>query len=233
MVGKNIIASAIGGIIGEISFCMASSTLMKYYDNDISRFDNNDILNLIFINNDYKTIEYIDEQNIMILMIPITFLFVGLLLSCEFLSKPKKYYSMIACRTENYKELYQIIYGKPLCKIIFYVLSYSLVIAIQCKQKNNYIDIFTMTVVYIIFIYFLSRIAFLIYKSGNSGFAIMSSLIILMFVYLFDMHIPNLDIVLYNTYNYSTTDIITLIILMLAVTVTDICISRKRGLYVY
>ena len=143
MVKRNIVshimAIIVGCLIGEASYNIALNNLLKYYDNNESGF--NDILNVLFINTDYKAIEYMDEQNIMMLMIPITFLFIGLLLSCEFLTKPKKYYSMIAARTNSYKEMCHIIYGEPFFKIIFYTAAYSLIITTHCGHKDNYIDI--------------------------------------------------------------------------------------------
>ena len=237
MVKRNIVSyimAAIWGVlIGETSYNIVLNNLINYYDNDKSKFDNNDILNLLFINTDYKAIEYMDEQNIMMLMIPITFLFIGLLLSCEFLAKPKNYYSMIAGRTSSYKEMCRIIYGKPFFKIILYAVSYASIIIMHCNQENNYIDIILMTIVYILFIILLSRIAFFICKVSNSGFAIVISLVILMFVYLFDMYIPCFSIVLYNTYNHSIIDVFTLIIFIIVINIIDICISKERGLYVY
>lgn len=229
-----VISALVGGsIMGVTSYYIAFRKIARYYDNDNSQFSVADVMNVVFINKNYKSIDYMDETDVTMLMIPITFLFIGFILCCGFLLKPKKYYCFIASRTENYDKMCRYIHGMPWINSVIYSVSYITAINIACKDLKLIVGTAEMMIIYTLVIILLSQTAFLFHETLNNSAAVIAGLIMIWIVYLSDMYIKPFHLVLYDDESCLAFNIITLTVIVILLEIVEKYTNGRRSFYVH
>ena len=61
---RTLLCLFIGVLLGITSYYIALIKLSAYYDGDHTKFNNNDVINVIFVNEKYKILDYIDEKDV-------------------------------------------------------------------------------------------------------------------------------------------------------------------------
>lgn len=228
-----LLSIVLGILIGITSYQISYKKLLIYYDYNKSNFTSEDVINQIFINNRFRAIEYLDETDITILMIPITFLIIGFILSAEFLHKPKSYYCFIGARSHNYFDMRKHIYGNQMITALFYSCSYFVSIYFMCRSVSIMFKAIGMSATYFLLILFVSRISFLICEKYNGAAALIFGMILILILYLIDMYIEGIHIVLYDSKNFSVYNIVTLIALIGIIILIEKKVIKRRLMYVF
>lgn len=228
---RTLLCLFIGVLLGITSYYIALIKLSAYYDGDHTKFNNNDVINVIFVNEKYKILDYIDEKDVTILMLPIVFLFLGMILSSDYLFLPQKYYCFIGSRNGTYRKLLSYIYGTPIINSLVYSLSYIIAIY-SCAEHKVDNHIFTMIPVYSLFLLIISRLSFIVHQKYNGGIAMIIGMLCIVMFYMADMYIERFHILLYDNSVHWFYNIMTLAIIILVLINSEKFIIKRRTVYV-
>ncbi len=240
MKGQKILFSFFSLILGFTmaisSYMMSVEKLNIYYDKPLSAID---ILNTIFVSKNYKTLDYLDEKNVMLLLMPISFLFIGFIIGAlSFLSKPKEYNCFICSRCNTFSQAIQIIYGKPIINIVLYSVSYFTIliaeIIVNCNyNKNMMLTLIGLCISKILILVLCTKIIFIVFQIYQSSIAVVSGLITIIIFYLVNMALTEINLVLFNGNHYCIENIFVSTILIVVVRIIEQFINNRRRFYVY
>lgn len=222
---------AAGILLGEGSVHIAYLKLAEFYDNTISKITGSAVLNIVFVNKNYKILDYLDITDITVLMLPVMFLIFGLIMTADYLRIPPKIVCFLAGRTGNIIRLKRFIYGNTTKYIVLYVISYVFTIGI-CSGLISDLSVMSMSIVYILALVLVSKICLIIYISSNGGVAVIYAAIIILLMYLIDIYINSAHIVLYETGRYQLKNIITLLSGLFLINITNRILIKRRDIYV-
>ena len=234
-----IFIAFLGVIISLSSYFISFVKVKNYYENDYNMFKSIDILNTIFISKNYKAIDYLDNKDIMLLLIPISFLLVGFIIgSMSFLSKPKEYNCFVCSRAKTYDKSMKFIYGKPIVRILIYSISYFITLLFIFSEnygfeKDIFIYLFSLCISRILIIMFIVRLSFVIFESCQSSTAVVCGLITIILLYLLNMSLTGINLVLFDPKVYSVLNIPVIICLIIITKVIERIINHRRNFYVY
>jgi len=227
-----IISVTAGVFLSLLSCLQAERCLFSYYEGDEDKYSGIDLLNTIFISDNIKATEYLDDKNIMLLLPIITFVFAGFLIGCSFVIFSDRYKYFIASRCRNSYILDRIILDHPLPVITVYVLSF--MIPIMVKYGTSYLsDCSGMALSHILFLDTTVNISYFIHKRFNSTAAVVSGLIIICLVYMADMYSTGIHLILYSQFSEQIRSVIILMFFMAAVKIFIRLSKRKEFFYVH
>lgn len=224
--------SMIGFALGRVSSIIADLKLNIYYDNYKTKFGITDVINVIFISRDLRTIDYLDEKDISLLLIPVVFLMIGMVACSTFLSYSKKYYCFIGARAGSYKELRRIVYGNPAIISLFYTFSYVLSIKGVFNEPDVIPKILGQAGTYLLVFILTAYLSFSVYERYNGGIAVIFEMIFLLVMYLIDMNTDRVHLILYDEKNYCVYNAVTLALLIAASVAAVKRFGIRRDFYV-
>lgn len=236
---NSMLITFLGVVISLSSYIISLIKVKNYYENDYSMFQSIDIINTIFISKNYKAIDYLDNKDVMLLLIPISFLFIGFIIGAmSFLSKPKEYNCFVCARAKTYSKSMKFIYGKPIVRILIYSISYFLTLILIFSKNygfetNIFVNLCSLCISRILIIMFTIRLSFVIFKSFQSSTAVVCGLITIILLYLLNMSLTEINLVLFNPNIYSVLNIPIILCLIIITKVIERIINHRRNFYVY
>lgn len=230
-IGRIIECLAAGFLLGKGSVHIAYLKLNGFYDNDSSRITGKAVLNIIFINKNYEILDYLDVTDVTTLMIPITFLMLGLIIVADYLRIPQGFFEFLAARTDNITRLQKLVYRNTVQYIVLYVLSYVSAIGI-CSGTFFDLSVLSMIVVYALALILISRLCLIFYMNSSGAAAIVCAMVVALLLYLTDIYIRPAHLVLYDPANNQLYDIATLILGVTVTNIADQILVMGRSIYV-
>lgn len=224
------LSAVFGMLLAFSSYIQAEKYLFKYFDYDINRYTGKDVLNVIFISDYIKRLEYLDEKNIMLFLPIISFSFIGLILGSSYLLVSDKYKCYLASRCRNSKILDSVIINKPVYVISAYVISF--MICIYMKNGFNISGCILNSLSYIIMLDTIVSISYAVLKKYNSAVSVVSGFVIICLIYMIDTFSQNIHLILYSDINAQVYSVITFTILFFITKIVIKCLNRKEYFYV-
>lgn len=230
-ISKIIECLAAGFFLGKGSWQIAYLKLNEFYDNNTSQIPAKAIQDIIFINRNYQILDYLDVTDITTLMIPITFLIFGLIITADYLRIPPGSVGFLAARTDNIMRLHRLIYGNTTKYIMLYVLSYVFAIG-RCSGSITDLSVLGMIAVYVLALMLVSRICLLFYLNGRRTIAVIYAITFILLLYMIDIYIMPVHLVLYNAGSCQQDDIMMLILEIIVVNIANRVLTKRRSIYV-
>lgn len=195
---------------------MAKHRLSEYASNEYYIISGRDILNVIFMSNDFKRYPYLDKSDMRVWISLFLFYIVGIiLLNYCFLSKSGEYYCLIYSRAESKKSAVKFMRGNSLKKTICYSGVYSLVCysgMIACMNfitnktaavdDRLFMELILHTIVLVLMLILLQRIMLFVYVKLNGAYAFMTGVVVITIVLILDMQMKGWSIILFSSNHF-------------------------------
>ena len=203
---------------------MARHRLLEYASNEYYIIRGRDILNVIFMTNDFKHYPYLDRSDMSVWISIFSFYILGLIfLNYSFLSKSGEYYCLIYSRVESKKNAVKFMKKNNQKKTICYACVYSLACYLGMIICLNFItdktdsgddrlfmELILHTIVLVLMLTLLQRIILFVYVKLNGVYAFMIGVVVIAIVLILDMQMKGWSIILFSS-NYLYIDSIGLL----------------------
>lgn len=205
-----------GAIIAIFSLVLANEKLMSFVSVEIYKVSERDLLNIIFMANDYKMYPYIDRSDIRVLFMIFSFYIVGIILSnYTYLKNSGSYYSFIYSRIGSRKESIKYLRQGTLISMICYIYTYSIVCFLGARIcMRNYdntintlsyqliIETMLHSIVILLTFLFIQKIIFFVYVKSNSANALLSAVLVMTIMLVIDLQVNKYSIILFSSHYY-------------------------------
>lgn len=235
-----IFITLIALIFAVFSMFIANNKLNLFVSSNFYTVTSRDLLNIIFMTDEFSIYPYLSKNDITILLFVSTFYIIGIIIvSYDFLSKSNEYYIFVYSRNGNKHKVIKYMKSNVLLKSIFYSISYSItcyIMSIWFAKKNyNYIknfdlrllvDVTMHSIVIILALLLFQKILLFIYISVNSSISFVSGLVVLSFLLILDLQLKNINIILFSSQKHFIDSI-----LILSVINVIMFFAEKKFLY--
>ncbi len=195
---------------------LASHKLMLYIENESYLVNGRDILNIIFMTDEFNKYPYIDKSDMGIFLPVFSVYIVGIIISSlSFLTKSGSYYCMTYSRVGSKKKAVIYMKRNSLQKICIYVTGYSVTCLIgmyYCMERYfsksfiSYSELVGEMILHgiaaILLLLLIQRIILFSYIKLNGTFAFIIGLIAIMSVLILDIQLKNLNIILFSPIHF-------------------------------
>lgn len=214
-------------IFAFLSTLIANNKLKSFVDTDMYIATSRDLLNIVFMTDEFSLYPYLDRSDMTILLLIFTFYILGIIIvNYDFLSKSGEYYVFVYSRSGSKHKAIKYMKSNGFIKTIFYSVSYSIICYIAStwfirKYYNLdeffnlklFIDVIIHLVVMIVTLLLLQKIVLFTYIKINSSFAFVSGLVASSFLLLLDIQLKNINIILFSPQKHFVDSIIILSIM--------------------
>lgn len=206
-----------GVIIALFSLVLANNKLLEFVSTERYKVSERDILNIIFMTNDYKIYPYIDRRDIRVLLFIFSFYIVGIIIAnYTYLRNSGNYYSFTYSRIGSKKGVIKYMKQGTVIRMICYTLTYSSICYLGAsicmlnydKTKNvlSYpliIETILHSLIIILALIFLQKIVFIVYVKSNSANALLCAVLVITIMLAIDLQVDKYSIILFSShYHY-------------------------------
>lgn len=219
--GKYVKSFLAGIMLAILSVSLASHKLTDFLKTELYQVSERDLLNLIFMNDNFSIYPYLNKSDMSILLPVFSFYIIGIsLTNYGFLSKSGEYYCLLYSRTGNKKSAIKYIKKGGLGMIITYAVGYSLasylgsIVYFQNSVNMSKIPLFLECILHtgvmILMLTILQRIILFTYIKENSTLAFLAGLIMITLFLVIDMQMPGWNILLFSSDKFYVDSIVSL-----------------------
>lgn len=219
--GKYVKVLLAGIILAILSISLANLKLTDFLETELYQAGERDLLNIIFMNDNFLIYRYLNKSDMSILLPVFSFYIIGIsLTNYEFLSKSGAYYCLLYSRTGNKKRAIKHMTKGGLGMIITYAVGYSLTCylgaiayfqnPVNTSQISLLVECILHVGVMILMLTILQRIILFTYIKGNSTLAFLVGLIMITLFLVIDMQMSGWNILLFVSNKFYLDSIVSL-----------------------
>lgn len=207
----------IGIVVGLLSFWLGTKKIMNYMEGSVNTYSKFDLINIISLTDEFSKFVYLNRSDISLFFLPFLFWGTGIMIvSSEFLLKPKSYITYIYSRVNKKSEAMRYIKGNNIIMTFIYVFSFLLTlcgclnfflpkgfIVMQHAQEikfNIYITLYGIST--ILAILFIVEIMFLLYCNKGVSSSFIGGLIMIIVLFLIDIQMTSWNLILFTPTYY-------------------------------
>lgn len=206
----------IGLLAAMLAICsviLADQKLLAFISEEKYEITGRDILNIIFMTDQFEMYPYLDKSDIEGLLPVFSFYITGIFFSgFSFLSKSKEYYCMVFSRVGSKDAAIKYMKKGNLKKIIIFACSYTIFCyggmlyslhlcfhrRILLQDIALIVELILHTVATVLMLMMLQKITLFSYIKWNAAFSFMIGLTIMTIVLILDMQIKNVNFILFS-----------------------------------
>lgn len=214
---KYVGMAMIGILVGMLSFWLGSIKIMNYMEGSVRVYNKFDLINIIFLTDEFSKFEYLSRSDISLFFLPFLFWGVGIMIaSSEFLLKPKSYITYIYSRVNKKSQAMRYIKGNSIIMTFVYVFSVVLTLCwcldiflpkgfevMQHAQERMFLlhmGLYGISAGLAVLV--TGEIMFLFYCKRGVSFSFMGGIMMIVILFLIDMQITGWNLVLFTPLYY-------------------------------
>ena len=214
---KYVGMAIIGILVGMLAFWLGTIKIMNYMEGSVRVYNKFDLINIIFLTDEFSKFEYLSRSDISLFFLPFLFWGAGIMIaSSEFLLKPRSYITYVYSRVNKKSQAMRYIKGDSIMMTIVYVFSFVLTlcwcldiflpkgfeIMQRAQESMFFLHMGLHGIAAVLAVLVIGEIMFLFYCKRGVSFSFMGGIMMIVVLFLVDMQITGWNLILFTPLYY-------------------------------